>query len=126
MELMHFLLSEKRFDRPFSGVREREAAVIRRRNGGYEVSTMWLYEYFPLSAEVSLYDLLRLLREQGAEFWVFEASAISYTLKLALCQTKGNEETLGLVFWTEYYGIAVVKGGYFYSNDGAYPDYIRG
>lgn len=118
MEIMLFILSEKRLDKPFSGVRERKTAVIRRRNEGHEMVSMWLYEYFPISAEISLYNLIGVLREHKSEFWIFGTSDIKYCLGRIL------DRDDALIFWTEYYGFVAVCGNYYHSSNGTEVSFI--
>lgn len=116
------VISDKQLGKDFSGVREAKAVVFVRRLNRYEVSTVWLYEYFPMAAEVTLNTLVNILRDQKAEFWVFDISAMRYTTKLTI--NAENEDTPDLAFWSEAYGLNFIEGSYYFSVDGIRPRYI--
>lgn len=120
---MFWILSDKQITKSLFGIRETRGALIVKRNGAYEFRSTWVYEYFPLAAERSLFSVVQELREKGAEFRLFESPSaeFSYAKQVRLDPTNGAN----LLFWTENYGIGVVLG-YHYSNNGEALRFILG
>lgn len=119
---MYLIVSDKPLGKEFSGVRESEAVVFVRRLNRYELSTMWLYEYFPMAAEVTLNTLVNILRDQKAEFWVLDISCLRHTLKLTI--NADNEDTPDFAFWSSTYGLNYIEGSYYFSVGGIRPRYV--